>query len=66
MRYRRQVFFTDMQKSDLWDRWKRGESMSSIRRGFDPERELIFGPNISGICLGLRGDSETSHRPPNC
>lgn len=35
MKYRRRVFFTDKQKSEIWDRWQRGESMSSIGRGFD-------------------------------
>jgi hypothetical protein len=34
MKYRRRVFFTDRQKSEIWDRWQRGESMNSIGRGF--------------------------------
>ena len=32
MKYRRRIFFTDKQKSEIWDRWQRGESMSSIGR----------------------------------
>jgi hypothetical protein len=32
MKYRRRIFFTDKQKSEIWDRWQRGESMSSIIR----------------------------------
>jgi hypothetical protein len=32
MKYRRRILFTDKQKSEIWDRWQRGESMSSIGR----------------------------------
>jgi IS30 family transposase len=42
MKYRRRIFFTDKQKSEIWDRWQRGESMSSIGRGFDRESSSIY------------------------
>ena len=42
MKYRRRVFFTDKQKSEIWDRWQRGESMSSIGRVFDRGSSSIF------------------------
>jgi hypothetical protein len=42
MKYRRRVFFTDKQKSEIWDWWQRGESMSSIRRGFDRGSSSIY------------------------
>ncbi len=42
MKYRPRVFFTDKQKSEIWDRWQRGESMSSIGRGFDRESSSIY------------------------
>lgn len=42
MKYRRRVFFTDKQKSEIWDRWQRGESMSSIGRLFDRESSSIY------------------------
>ena len=42
MKYRRRVFFTDKQKSEIWDRWQRGESMSSIGRGFDRGSSSIY------------------------
>lgn len=42
MKYRRRVFFTDKQKSEIWDRWQRGESMSSIGRGFDRNSSSIY------------------------
>jgi hypothetical protein len=35
MAYRRRIFFTDKQKSEIWDRWQRGESMRSIGRSFN-------------------------------
>jgi len=42
MAYRRRIFFTDKQKSEIWDRWQRGESMSSIGRGFDRASSSIY------------------------
>ena len=35
MTYRRRIYFTSKQKSEIWDSWQRGESMSSIGRLFD-------------------------------
>ena len=42
MTYRRRIYFTSEQKSEIWDRWQRGESMSSIGRGFDRESSSIY------------------------
>jgi hypothetical protein len=42
MKYRRRIFFTDKQKSEIWDRWQRGESMNSIGRGFDRASSSIY------------------------
>jgi hypothetical protein len=42
MKYRRRVFFTDKQKSEIWDRWQRGELMRSIGRGFDRSSSSIY------------------------
>ncbi len=42
MKYRRRVFFTNKQKSEIWDQWQRGESMSSIGRGFDRGSSSIY------------------------
>ena len=42
MGYRRRIFFTDKQKSEIWDRWQRGESMSSIGRRFDRGSSSIY------------------------
>ena len=46
MSYRRRIYFTDKQKAEIWDRWQRGESMSSIGRGFDRDSSSIY-PLIS-------------------
>jgi IS30 family transposase len=42
MKYRRRVFLTDKQKSEIWDRWQRGDSMRSIGRGFDRSSSSIY------------------------
>ena len=39
---RRRIYFTSEQKSDIWDRWQRGESMSSIGRFFDRNSSSIY------------------------
>jgi len=42
MSYRRRIYFTAEQKAEIWDRWQRGESMSSIGRGFDRDSSSIY------------------------
>ncbi len=42
MSYRRRIYFTHDQKAEIWDRWRRGESMSSIGRGFDRDSSSIY------------------------
>ena len=42
MTYRRRIFFTDLQKAEIWDRWQRGESMSSIGRRFERNSSSIY------------------------
>jgi IS30 family transposase len=42
MTYRHRIFFTNQQKAEIWDRWQRGESMSSIGRGFDRNSSSIY------------------------
>jgi len=43
MKYRTRTFYTAEQKAEMWDRWQRGESMSSIGRAFDRESSSVFG-----------------------
>jgi IS30 family transposase len=42
MKRRRRLYFTSEQKSEIWDRWQRGESMSSIGRGFERGSSSIY------------------------
>ena len=42
MKRRRRIYFTAKQKSEIWDRWQRGESMSSIGRGFERDSSSIY------------------------
>lgn len=39
---RSRTYFTDKQKADIWDRWERGESMSSIGRLFERNSSSIY------------------------
>lgn len=43
MTYRTHIKYTAEQKSEIWDRWQRGESLNSIGRGFDRPSSSIFG-----------------------
>jgi len=42
MAYRTRIKYTTAQKNEIWDRWQRGESQSSIGRLFDRESSSIF------------------------
>ncbi len=42
MAYRTRIKYTAAQKTDIWDRWQRGESMTSIGRVFDRPSSSIF------------------------
>ena len=41
-KYRQRTSYTDKQKSEIWDRWQRGESMRSIGRRFDRASSSVF------------------------
>lgn len=43
MAYRPRIKYTTEQKNEIWDRWQRGESQSSIGRLFDRESSSVFG-----------------------
>jgi len=43
MMYRTRIRYTPEQKAEMWDRWERGESMTSIGRVFDRPSSSIFG-----------------------
>ena len=42
MKQRRRIYYTASQRAEIWDRWQRGESMSSIGRRFDRESSSVF------------------------
>ncbi len=42
MGYRRRIYFSEKQKAEIWERWQRGESMSSIGRRFDRNSSSIY------------------------
>ncbi len=60
MAYRRRIFFTNKQKSEIWDRWQRGESMSSIGRGFERNSSSIYP--LLARTGGIRPPSRTRSR----
>ena len=43
MTYRTRINYSPKQRAEMWDRWQRGESLSSIGRLFDRESSSIFG-----------------------
>ena len=60
MTRRTRTFFTNTQKSDIWDRWERGESMSSIGRIFERDSSSIY-PLLSRTG-GIRPPAQTRSR----
>ena len=54
MKQRKRIYYSVEQRAEIWDRWRRGESMSSIGRRFDRESSSVFsvlspsGPHSSG------------------
>ena len=60
MKYRTRTFYTDRQKSEMWDRWQRGESLSSIGRRFDRASSSIF-PHLA-VTGGIRPAERTRSR----
>ena len=42
MAYRRRIYYSASQRAEIWDRWQRGESMSSIGRLFDRNSSSVF------------------------
>jgi IS30 family transposase len=52
MVYRTRIKYTAAQKSEIWDRWRRGESLNSIGRLFDRPSSSIF--NMLAPTGGIR------------
>jgi hypothetical protein len=49
MKYRRRIYYSAEQRAEIWDRWQRGESMSSIGRVFHRQSSSVFSV-ISPTC----------------
>lgn len=60
MKRRHRIYFTSEQRAEIWDRWRRGESMSSIGRGFDRNSSSIY-PLLSRTG-GIRPPERTRSR----
>ena len=43
MKYRTRIYYTEEQKSQMWDRWQKGESLHTIARLFDRNHGSIAG-----------------------
>ena len=43
MKYRTRIYYTEEQKTLMWDRWQKGESLRSIARLFDRNHSSIEG-----------------------
>src|SRR6516225_8515652 len=42
MKQRRRIYYSAVQRSEIWDRWQAGESMRSIGRWFDRKSSSVF------------------------
>ena len=42
MAYRTRIYYSPQQKTEMWNRWQRGESLNSIGRAFDRPSSSIF------------------------
>ena len=43
MKYRTRIYYTEEQKTLMWDRWQKGESLRSIARLFERNHSSIEG-----------------------
>ena len=43
MKYRTRIYYTEAQKTLMWDHWQKGESLSSIARFFDRHHSSVEG-----------------------
>lgn len=60
MKYRTRTFYSAEQKAEMWDRWSRGESMSSIGRFFQRESSSVY--QVLSITGGIRPADRTRSR----
>ena len=64
MKYRTRTFYTDKQKSEMWDRWQRVDSMGSIGHHFNRASSSI-SPHLARTG-GIRPAYQTRPRCALC
>ena len=62
MKQRPRIYYTEDQKSLMWDRWKKGETLGSIARLFDRHHSAVA--RIIGESGGIRPSPR--HRSSRC
>lgn len=60
MKYRRRIYYSAAQRAEIWDRWRRGESMSSIGRVFERQSSSVF--SVISPTGGIRPPERRRHR----
>jgi len=60
MKHRTRIYYSAEQRADIWNRWERGESMSSIGRLFERQSSSIY--SILEPNGGIRPPSRTRSR----
>ena len=54
MKRRRRIYYSAVQRSEIWDHWQAGGSMSSVGRRFDRESSSVFSVvSPTGACRYL-------------
>ena len=60
MKYRTRIYYTEEQKTVMWDRWQKGDSFHAIARLFDRNHSSIAGILArTGVIISL----DTQDRP---
>jgi len=54
--------FTAAEKTELWDRWKRGESLKAIGRAFGKESSSIYFLVAPYLFFGVLPQNRAGHR----
>ncbi len=60
MKQRTRIYYSAAQRADIWDRWQRGESMSSIDRLFERQSSSIY--SLLQLSGGIRRLKRTRSR----
>lgn len=64
MKYRTRNYYSDKEKSAMWDAWQRGETLTSIGRAFDRGSSSIY--NVLSRSGGIRPLERTRSRLALC